>query len=99
MVPSSFTHTHTHTRYKAWFKDYAAGTGMVHLFPHWNWVASMASTASTADTLDGDTQEGGQGHLVPCTGVCRSGEDNATTVDVWAFSNGAEVELFVNGAR
>jgi len=35
-------------------------------------------------------------HLAPCSGMCSRSSDSLA-VDVWAFSNGASVELFVNG--
>ena len=70
-----------------WYKAHfpapdAPGTGMVHLLPHWNWVPASASAPS---------------HLTPCAGRCSVAAGGALGVDVWAYSNGATVELFVNG--
>jgi beta-galactosidase len=70
--------------YKAHFPTYAPGTGMVHLLPHWNWAPASASALAPA-------------HLTPCAGRCSVAAGGALSVDVWAYSNGATVELFVNG--
>ena len=39
----------------------------------------------------------GLAHLAPCAGRCSVTADGVLGVDVWAYSNGAMVELFVNG--
>merc|ERR550532_2811676 len=54
---------------------------MVHVFPHWNW----------------ETAHGRGDHLLKCSGMCSENSDGGATVEVWAFSNADEVELFVNG--
>ena len=60
---------------------------MVHLLPHWNWAAPASAPASASSPT----------HLAPCAGRCSVTAGGALGVDVWAYSNGAMVELFVNG--
>ena len=59
---------------------------LVHLLPHWNWAPDVHSGAGHAK------------HLAACRGRCSStGAGNTTQVEVWAFTNADEAELFVNG--
>jgi len=65
-----------------WYKaNYMPEKRMVHVFPHWNW----------------ETAHGRGDHLLKCSGMCSENSDGGATVEVWAFSNADEVELFVNG--
>ena len=78
--------------YQTAFKSWAPGAGMVHVFPHWNWASSSELSALRA-------QNAPTGHRIGCTGMCIEEETAAAaTVNVWAFTNGASAELFVNGA-
>ena len=77
--------------YQAAFKNWAPGSGMVHVFPHWNWASASALNALRAENAS-------TGHLVGCTGMCTPVAGAAATVNVWAFTNGASAELFINGA-
>lgn len=53
---------------------------LVYLFPHWNWATSKQT---------------GDEHLLACSGRCTE-DENGATVEVWAYSNADEVELFLN---
>ena len=69
--------------YASHFKSFAKGQGMIHLLPHWNWAGTGHARAPP--------------HLAPCVGLCTSHGAGGATVDVWAFTNGANAELFLNG--
>ena len=78
---------------------------LVHLLPHWNWDDNSSSGCHGGDP-------GGCAHLAECAGRCmrldssggsgnssssRDGGGGGAVVDVWAYTNADEVELFVNG--
>lgn len=67
-----------------WYQaNYLPEIPLVHVFPHWNWATSKHGSGS---------------HLLECRGMCsENSADSEATVEVWAFSNADEVELFVNG--
>jgi beta-galactosidase len=69
--------------YKAWFGRHAAtgSDSVLHVFPHWNWGGGHSTGGERENA-----------HLARCEGLCDEGR-----VDVWAFTNGASVELLVNG--
>ena len=77
--------------YQTAFKSFAPGAGMVHVFPHWNWASSSDFAALRAQNAPTE-------HRITCTGMCSEAAAAAPTVKVWAFTNGASAELFVNGA-
>lgn len=81
--------------YETHFKQFAPGEGSVHLFPHWNWMphANGSATAGRTDSATAHTQA----HLAPCRGPCHPSVFGGADVDVWAYTNAASVELFVNG--
>jgi len=71
--------------YKAWWLERGAGDApALYVFPHWNWNDSATLAAFNT-------------HLATCAGRCRLGADGGAVVDVWAFSDAAEVELLLNG--
>ena len=73
------------------------GVHTLHIFPHWNWQTHDATERTVSSTA------AEAAHLAPCHGMCRHGHHavngSAPTagVDVWVFTDGASVELFVNG--